>query len=642
MLYSFDGYELDTERYELRLEGEEVHIEPQVFNFLQFLIENKDRVVSRDEIIEKIWQGRIVSDTTVSSCVKSARKILGDDGEHQKYIKTTRGRGFQFITDIRTVGKISQNSHTEQKKLITSHLNKSAAGYVIIAGLIFIIGLLLYNQNNNTPASNINSYNDYTIAVMPFVDLSSEKNQEYFGDGISEEVLNMLTTIDQLNVTSRTTAFSLKGQQLPIPEIAERLNVNYIVEGSVRHSNGRIRITAQLIDTRNDSQLWSENYDRELTDIFSIQDDISQKIVTALELEIIGNSQSSNVPTRNMEAYTLYLQGHQLFLNRGIGDLNANINNLETAITFLEQAVEIDPNFAEAWADLATSLIILPSYFDKKYSFDIVSTSATTAANKAISLKPTLSQAWAVKGFIHLNKLEFQESEAAINHATVLNSNNETAWFWRGLHYLAVGSQNKAIEAIENAIRISPNVPIYHSGLGMAQHAKGNIDQAINHMDKAIDEMGFEAGRLDRAIIAMWNNNIESARNDMAEFSITSNQLDTDDWSQKINSYINAFGSQSEKEPAKKILLKDIKAERENTFGLYMMQDSELFIADFDKTPVNKGFVLSRIYNPIARPFFKNKSYREFIKKIGLYTYWKNNSFPYFCYELDADDFACG
>lgn len=134
---------------------------------------------------------------------------------------------------------------------------------------------------------------------MPFVYLSSEKNQEYFGDGISEEVLNMLASIDQLNVTSRTTAFSLKGQQLSIPEIAERLNINYIVEGSVRRSNDRIRITAQLIDTRNDRQLWSENYDRELTNIFSIQDGISQQIVTALELELIGNNRISNVPTRN-------------------------------------------------------------------------------------------------------------------------------------------------------------------------------------------------------------------------------------------------------------------------------------------------------------------------------------------------------
>lgn len=642
MLYSFDHYELDTERYEIRRDGNVQHVEPQVFNFLQFLIENKNRVVTREEIIEAIWHGRLVSDTTVSSCVKSARKILGDDGEHQKYIKTTRGRGFQFVADLKTVIPSSNETRIEQKRRITSHLNKPITSYIIIAGLIFIVGLLLYNQKKNTAPTTFNSGNDYSIAVMPFVDLSSEKNQKYFGDGISEEVLNMLASIDQLNVTSRTTAFSLKGQQLSIPEIAERLNINYIVEGSVRRSNDRIRITAQLIDTRNDRQLWSENYDRELTNIFSIQDDISQQIVTALELELIGNNRISNVPTRNMDAYTLYLQGHQLFLNRGIGDLNANINNIERAISFLEQAVEIDPNFAEAWADLATSLIILPSYFDKKYSFDKVSPTATDAANKAISLKPTLSQAWAVKGFIHLNKLEFQESEAAILHATELNSNNETAWFWRGLHYLAVGNHDRAIDAIENAISISPNVPIYHSGLGLARHSLKDIDQAIIHMDKAIDEMGFEAGRLDRALVAMWNNNTDRARNEMIKFSSIYDQSASEELIQKINTYIDAYSMNSSNDQARQLLLNDIEEQRENTFGLYMIQDSELFTSDFAKTPANKGFVLSRIYNPIARSFFKEKSYREFIKNIGLFTYWKNNSFPVFCYEIGDDDFACG
>jgi hypothetical protein len=161
-------------------------------------------------------------------------------------------------------------------------------------------------------------------------------------------------------------------------------------------------------------------------------------------------------------------------------------------------------------------------------------------------------------------------------------------------------------------------------------------------MDKAIDEMGFEAGRLDRALVAMWNNNTNRARKEMIKFSSIYDQSASEELIQKINTYIDAYSMQSSNYQARQLLLNDIEEQRENTFGLYMIQDSELFIADFAKTPVNKGFVLSRIYNPIARSFFKEKSYREFIKNIGLFTYWKNNSFPVFCYEIDDNDFACG
>lgn len=642
MHFCFDNYELDTEKFELRRDGEILHVEPQVFDFLQYLIEHTEKVVTREEIIENVWSGRIVSDTTISSCVKSARKILGDDGEHQKYIKTARGRGFQFIASFNPGIDRRIDDRAGQNKRISSQLSKPMTAYMIIAGLIFIIVLLVFNKTlkpsiSNTPIS----ASEFSIAVMPFVDLSAEGNQEYFGDGISEEVLNVLTAITELDVTSRTTAFSLKGQSLSVPEIAQRLNVNYIVEGSVRSSGNRIRITAQLIDTRTDSHLWSQNYDRELNDIFAIQDDISNQIATALQVELIGSKINNDIPTNNMEAYTLYLQGHQLFLNRGIGDLKQNINNIERAISYLEQAVTLDSNYAEAWADLASSNIILPSYFDNRYSFDRVVDRAEMAANKSISLRPTLSQAWAVKGFIHLNKLEFQQSEAAIIHSTDLNPNNETAWLWRGLHFLSVGNQNAAIEAINKAIEISPNVPIYHSALGMAEHAKGNIENAIPHMDKAINEMGFEAGRLDRALIAIWNNDPSRAIDEMTKFLTIYDHLSSDSISDKVTLYTEAYSDQSKKTIAEEQLAIDIAEGNENTYALYTLQNSNLFIDDFKTTAANKGFVLARIYNPIARLLFKEEEFRKFVKSTGLLEYWKNNSFPTFCQAIDNEDFSC-
>lgn len=649
MLYKFDSFELDAEKYELRRHGVAQHVEPQTFDFLHFLIQNSERVVTREEIIDQVWQGRIVSETTISSCVKSTRKILGDDGEHQKYIKTTRGRGFQFIKNVTVFNGQSTSKNENNTSIISSQIKKYTVIYIVIAVLIFVIGLLLYNQyqftenndGNRTQEINTTSNAPFSIAVMPFVDLSANGDQEYFGDGISEEVLNVLTSVKDLDVTSRTTAFSLKGQNLSVPEIANKLKVNYIVEGSVRSSGDRIRITAQLIDTRADRHLWSENYDRELDDIFAIQDDISQKIADALQVELTGSSAVGTVPTRNIEAYALYLQGHQLFLNRGTLNVADNIINIERAIQLLKQAVALDPSYAVAWADLATTYIVLPSYYNKKYSSSIVVPLATEAADRAISLDENLSQAWAVKSLVYLSSFEFQCSEDAILRATTLNLNNATAWLWQGLFFAAVGNQDKALTAIEKAIDLSPTVPINYSARGMFYHAKGDIGNALPSMDKAINELGFEAGRIDRALLAIWNGNQQRAREEMSSFFNSYGQLSNSDLNARLDLYTNAFYDASLRGDAKSQLAADLEQGIDTTYGVYMVQDGETLVYDFENTFVNRGFILSRIYYPIARPLFKQKVFREYLIQIGLLDYWKNNQFPNFCRAIGENDFEC-
>ena len=342
------------------------------------------------------------------------RKALGDSGDQQKYIKTIRGRGIQFSAQIEIIDNIGSNNSQETSLEDADHKpikkktnNNLKFLYVIIGILILIVGTLFLKSGptetiTQSTTSSINA--PYSIAVMPFADLSEAGNQEYFGDGISEEILNMLTTVSQLSVTSRTTSFSLKGQNFSTPEIANKLGVNYIVEGSVRSSGNRIRITAQLIDAQNDIHMWSENYDRELNDIFAIQDEISLAIADALKVELVGNILNEDVPTQNMEAYALYLQGHQYFLNRGMGDEIERISNLKSSNLLLEQAVSIDPSFAEAWADLAAAYVVLPSYFPDEISFNAIADKAADAANKAIALQPNSSQAWTIKGFINSNR----------------------------------------------------------------------------------------------------------------------------------------------------------------------------------------------------------------------------------------------
>ena len=650
MLYRFDEFELDTENFELHHLGVALHVEPQTFDFLLFLIQNSDRIVTRDDIIEHVWQGRIVSDTTISSCVKSARKVLGDDGENQRYIKTTRGRGFQFIAKVNPDMEPVTESINQPYNQVTSQISKPTVFYLLVCGLIFIIGLLLFNQfqaaktDNKSTVKNIASSDaPFTIAVMPFTDLSADGDQEYFGDGISEEVLNVLTAVDELDVTSRTTSFSLKDQNLSVPEIADRLNVNYIVEGSVRSSGNRIRITAQLIDTTSDTHLWSENYDRELNDIFAIQDDISQQITSALKVELMGDIIRGEVPTNNMESYALYLQGHQSFLNRGMGNINSNINNLENAVSLLERSVKLDPDFAEAWADLATINLVLPTYFEDRYSFEDIVPAASAAADRAISLKPNLSEAWSVKGFILSNQFRFQEAETALNRATEINPNNETAWLWLALHFSSVADHERAIKAVERAIELEPESAIDYNVLGLIYHAMGDLEKASPLQEKSVKEMGFKLGWIDRSLLALENNNPELALSEIITFFREDEETSDPELEDKLAIYVKAYFDTSAREEALSLLEKDIAAGKPKTnfFASYMLADGEKMANYFETTQMNKIFNFRRIYYPSVRSIFAQQAFKDYIIDIGLHSYWKNNQFPTFCRAVGDDDFEC-
>jgi tetratricopeptide (TPR) repeat protein len=401
-----------------------------------------------------------------------------------------------------------------------------------------------------------------------------------------------------------------------------------------------VRVTAQLIDVANDRHLWSETYDRELPNIFAIQDEISLSIAEALKVELVDNDTLREVPTNNMDAYTFYLQGRKEFMVRGTDDRNTNIGNLRRAILFYEQAVSLDPNFAEAWGELATCTILLPSYGE--YSIENVAPRANEAANRAISINPDLSQAWVVKGIINLSKYQFQDAQTALLRATELNPKNDTAWLWLGLHFAAVGNQDRALEAIENATQIAPEVGVNFSNLGRVLHAKGDLDQAISVMDKAISELGYENGRHDRAYMAISKNNPARAQAEMIMFFHNNYQISGDEIDYKLGIYANTYFDPSLRDEALTLLNKDIENDMYQTFfPFFMLQDGEKLIYYFESTSANKGLNLTRIYFPLNRQLFEQKIFRDYIIKIGLLTYWQNYSFPDFCHAVGTDDFSC-
>ena len=303
-----------------------------------------------------------------------------------------------------------------------------------------------------------------SIAVLPFADLSAAGDQEYFSDGIAEEILNVLVRIDGLEVASRTTSFGFKGQEsLGIPLIAEKMSVRHVLEGSVRKAGDTVRITAQLIDAQSDKHLWSETYDRTLSaeSIFEIQDEIAGAIVKQLGVLINTGSGAPEVvaDTQNLEAYELYLQAHKLFIER---------SDILGAIDLFEQAVAADPTFARAMAGLAAAYVVAPgwSYTDRDYY-----ALAKDAADKAIVLDPDLSLAYAVLG-LELAVRSTSELEAVLanyDKAVELDDQEATPIFWRGAFSMDLGYFDKAAKDFARCLEIDPAYQICRRGLAMVR-----------------------------------------------------------------------------------------------------------------------------------------------------------------------------
>jgi len=321
-----------------------------------------------------------------------------------------------------------------------------------------------------------------SIAVMPFRDMSAAQDQAYFGEGIAEELLNALVKIKGLDVASRTSSFSLAGENLDTRAIAAQLGVNHILEGSVRTSGQKVRVTAQLIDAGRDVHLWSETYDGSLDDIFKIQDEITGKISAALQVQL-GNSEmtpSTEQLTDNAAAYQLYLEGRHLWRQR-------NGNSIREAVRLFEQAVQLDPKFHRAWSNLAVAYLNLPDY-DRSASFADSFELGLAAAQKALEIDPQSSEALIITA--NYNEMHCNLSEAARQYqrAIELNPRDPTAQHWYGIMLSEVGHMAEALEHIQAAHRIDPMISAV---LGIEARLYRNMGDYAR-----ADELGREAAAL--------------------------------------------------------------------------------------------------------------------------------------------------
>jgi TolB-like protein/Tfp pilus assembly protein PilF len=444
--FLFADHTLDTDRRELVRGSAPIAVEPQVFDLLVHLMRNRDRVVSKDDLIASVWGGRIVSEATLASRINAARKAVGDSGAEQRVIRTLSRKGFRFVGDVRV------QSGEEQ-----TPVDPPRTGY----------------PERSRPALPLPDRP--AIAVLPFTNMSDDPEQDYFSDGISEDIIAALSKLRWFFVIARNSSFTYKRKAVHMKQVAEELGVGYVVEGSVRKSGERVRISAQLNDVSTGNQLWAERYDRLLADVFAVQDEITESIVAAIEPQLYAaeNFHAQRKPPESLDAWSLVMRALSHFWRMTAGD-NA------TAQVLLEQAVALDPNYAQALAVLAVShnFGIHLGWGDRSISVPAAERAAL-AAIRADSDDPWAHLAMAGI-YRHFGRLE--DALAEFESALSLNPNFSLAQGSYGLVLTYVGRWQDGSNAARRALRLSPRDPfsaIFHGVAAYAEFVGCNYDEAV-------------------------------------------------------------------------------------------------------------------------------------------------------------------
>jgi TolB-like protein len=442
--FLFGEHTLNTERRELNRSREPVAIEPQVFDLLVHLIKNRDRVVSKDDLIAAVWSGRVVSDSTLTSRINAARKAVGDSGEAQKLIRTIPRKGFRFVGDVRASDKAAAH----------------AGGF---------------NQDADPARPALPLLDRPAIAVLPFTNMTDDPTQDYFSDGISEDIITALSKLRWFFVIARNSSFIYKGRSVHLKQVADELGVGYVVEGSVRKVGPRVRITAQLNDATNGSHVWAERYDRDLADVFAVQDEITEAIVAAIEPQLFAaeNFRARRKPPDSMDAWDLLMRALSHYWRVTRQD---NV----VAQALLEKATAIDPHYGQAFGVLATS-----HTFSAHMGWEDMAAMAPIAERAAAAaILADREDPWAhhALGSVYLFARRFDDSLAEFETAVRLNPNFSMAQAYYGLTLAYCGRWQEALPSVQRALRLSPHDPlaaIYCGIASYAQYVGCNYDEAM-------------------------------------------------------------------------------------------------------------------------------------------------------------------
>jgi TolB-like protein/Tfp pilus assembly protein PilF len=396
-MIQFADYELDSDRHRLTRSGKELRAEPKVLSVLSYLVQHRNRVVPKEELLDELWEERHVSESALTRVIRDLRRLLDDSSAEPRFIRTVYGKGFVFISDVASAARAKRAS----------------------------------------------------IAVLPFADLSADRDQGYFCEGLADEIINALTKVESLHVISRKSSSEASLQGADPRDTGRRLDVAHVLEGSVRKSGSRMRVSVHLVDVATGRNVWSDRYDRDTGDVFVVQEDIAERAATAL-LGVLGEGEQAAIhrrPRAELEAWELYLKGRQL--------VHQEVRrSLEAARQTFAKAVEIQPSFALGWCGMADAMGDLYLYHVRDEAFRA---GADAASQRAVDIDPSLSDAHTSRGQALVLRGAFDQATDEFETAIALDPRSFNAHFLFSRLLWTLGRSEAAVAHLERAAAIRPD-----------------------------------------------------------------------------------------------------------------------------------------------------------------------------------------
>ncbi len=433
--YRFDDVVVDRDLYRVLKRGQAKTLEPRAFELLTYLIEHRDHVVEKQELFDQVWKESFVTDGALTQEIKNIRRAIGDDAASPRYIRTVQKHGYRFIADV-----------TEER------------------------------QAADDPSV------EPSIAVLPFANPSAAPENEYFCDGLAEELLNALTRVSDLRVVARTSAFAFKHRHLDVREIGRRLNAAAVLEGSVQRTGNRVRILTQLINASDGYHLWSERFDCEMDDIFAIQDEIAGAIIDKLKVKLLPHEKKAVLKryTDSVDAYQLYLKGLH-FWNRRFAP-----GTVEKALEYFQHAIRVDPRYGLAYTGVADCYNLL-GLFQFRAPHETFPR-AMAAAEKALEIDNTLAEAHASLAFTKmLYAWDWAGAEREFNEAIELNPGYPYGHLWYALYLCATARFDEAIAEVKRAQESDPLSLGINANVGLVLLSAREYQQAVEQLEKTIE-----------------------------------------------------------------------------------------------------------------------------------------------------------
>lgn len=464
-------------------------MEPKVLSVLRVLIHHPGQVVTRDAIIQNVWGSPYGGEERLSRAISLLRKALGDVRGQYHCIETVPRSGYRLIATIEPL-VIGDAKREESRPFSLSRYTLYACVATLCAGLAWWV-LSFSDPSEILAANNSAATNENSVAVLPFTDLSAEGNQQYFSDGLAEEILDALAKVEGLSVAGRTSSFALREQKEDITQVGKALRVSFLLQGAVRKQKDTVRVTTRLLRVADGYQAWSKTFDGDLSDIFEFQESIARAIAAQLSPTTSPTTRLARELTPDRQAYELFLQGREMSRRFGRASKLA-------AIDLLREAVARDPQFADAWAWLARSHLFLP-ITDPAGSDETHISTARHAVAQALAHNDNLAMGHYVSALLHDYDLNFDASFEAIERAYTAAPKQPFFAIRRGFYHLALGYVSAGAAMIESGLRMDPTDAVGLLNLGYAKIHLGDIEEGLALVARS-EDLGFAPAGLIRCI----------------------------------------------------------------------------------------------------------------------------------------------